>query len=87
MLTIARIAAWLAFYGLAVFVPGMLLGRVLAGPRGRMSLVVGVLGVLAMAALLAFLFHSRMTKPVIAIAGALVGLASATVLRGRGRGR
>jgi hypothetical protein len=63
----------------------MLLGRVLAGPRGRVSLIVGMLGVLAMAALLAFLFHSRMSKPVIAIAGALVGLGSATVLRGRKR--
>lgn len=83
MLGLIRFGGWFLFYALTVGLPGLLLGKVVAGPRGRVSTLFGVIGVLGVAALLALFFHARLSRPVIALAGLIVGIGSAVVLRRR----
>lgn len=71
---------------LLIGVPALLLGRTFTNKRSTGTLLAGVAGVIAIAAVIAHLAHVRLSRPVLAIAGLTVGLASALWLRVR-RGR
>lgn len=87
MLLVIRLAAFAAFYGLALVLPGFLLGRAVVGRRGGSATVVGVLGVMLLAVALGFVLHAKVSRPVLAMAGAVVAIGSAGVLRRREAGR
>ncbi len=82
MLLVIRLASLLAFWGLAVGLPGWLAGRRLVRSSPLHALLVGAGMVLVVAAGAAALTHGRMGRPVIAFAGALVAVV-ATVPRRR----
>ncbi|MFM2154088.1 MAG: hypothetical protein RL199_2523 [Pseudomonadota bacterium] len=76
MVLLIRLAALLAFWGLAVGLPGWLAGRRLVRDSPLEALLVGSGVVLLVAAGAAALTHGRMSRPVVALAGALVGIVS-----------
>ena len=81
-----RLVAQIAYYVLVVGVPALLLGLALTNKRSVGAVLAGVLGVIACAAFIAHASHVRLSRPVLAIAGLAVGLASVLWLRVR-RGR
>ncbi len=80
-----RLASIAAFLGVTVLIPGALLGRVLTGRRDRISVVLGIGGVLLTAVVPALLFKVRLGKATLALAGLAVGLTSLALLRRRER--
>jgi uncharacterized membrane protein len=78
-----RLAGLVAFWGLAVALPGWLAGRRLTGGPPLRAMLVGAGLVLLLATAASVATHRRLGRPVIAVTGALVALAATLPSRRR----